>query len=151
MSVSQAIELAGRGRDLLRPPPQYVRTNLVRVVLVACGGFAAISAFDSIWKHHDWAEAFGRAAVFGLYYGGLTALTMLPGAAVHLICLSAVARHTAHKTTKRIAAIALSPLLGIGMYLAFESSVENRSKLLATALAFSVIYGVVVRLPAGGR
>jgi len=33
------------------------------------------------------------------------------------------------------------------MYLAFESSVESRSKLLATAFALSIVYGFVVRVP----
>ena len=150
MSVTEAIDLARRGRELLRPPPHNIRTNLFRVVLVACCGFAAISVFDSLRKG-EWAEALPMAAAVGVYYGGLAGLTMLPGAAVQLICLSAVARRTGSKTARRIAAIALSPLLGVGMYFAFESSVESRSKLLATALSLSIVYGILVRVPERGR
>jgi len=116
--------------------------------LVTWGAFAAVAGLD--WAlRQGWAGAAGIAGVTAGYYGTLAAVTMVPGAVVHWLCLMAASRRVPDRTL-RVAAVALSPVLGIAMYLGFRTGAD-RDTLLPIALGISVIYGLVVRLPPAQR
>ncbi len=130
------------------PYLRLIRTNLLRVFLVTWGAFAAVAGLD--WAlRQGWAGAAGIAGVTAGYYGTLAAVTMVPGAVVHWLGLMAASRRVPDRTL-RVAAVALSPVLGIAMYLGFRTGAD-RDTLLPIALGISVIYGLVVRLPPAQR
>jgi len=125
---------------------QIIRTNLLRVLLVAWCGLAAVAGLDYIVVH-GWAGAFGTAGTFGGYYGTIAALTMLPGGVLHWLCLMVISRRVSNWALLRLAALALSPLVGMTMYLALREGVSDRGRFLAVALGLSTVYGLIVRLP----
>ena len=127
---------------------RLLTANGLRLVLVTWLGFGAVGAFES-FDDHSWLEAIGIGIGVGVYYGTIAVATMVPAAIVHWLCFRALATRTANVRWLRGLAIGLSPLLALGVYFAFRASQSpgERRQLLALALALSVAYGAIARLP----
>ena len=122
------------------------RRNLLRIV-VATWLVTTALAFANSLTDYGLLESVGIGYGFGIYYGFLALLVMAPGVFVYLLLLALVIARVASERGRRAAAIALSPVASVSVFVVFRNEGGSLTELATWSLLLAVSIGVAVLLP----
>ena len=132
----------GQGPRRLERISRFVGSNLARMAAPCLVGSTTAAFLSSL------SDGLGTAITdglgWGIYFGGLLWLLMVPGALIYLLILS----FWSSRGSLRVSAVVLSPLLaGLPAWAFIDGGVDNRSAVLSWTIGVAIAFGFLVKVP----